>query len=774
MADFLKNNSWKGWRLVEVPTAAGGAQARAARRVREKHKRQLEVLGLIEKSRPDVLVGTPGVSISNSQVNTWQEQIEEIDSDSVYALRDRLNFLTRGLAHGQKMLRWDVSVPAPLTITHNETSPFTPDSFAALKEFRSWQQKIGERLESGEFLSFLAAGNNLQGHRRLEAESISWGLVLYYSITVDGLLDQKAVNSLSIFSGTLTLSGNDAWIELFDTLPEGLKRVPPRRRWMPSAPTVGLMLRHASRHGYPAADDYKDAKIFVQRAWRQFHRACGIEPYPISSALQAAALALRLHTPSYLVNDAQGRSSGTALSPVRWQQLISGGARKVTQTEAEKKEISDAPLRSRKKEISLSLRQSRQVLSDLKDKLYKRKSQLRLTFLEKSQAINSAIEKAAEASPIVELVCLWIRLLHRKKLKQSTLYAYLNRIGFCLLQSLGDEQVDPDHIDLLRKAYEEIIDSAVSQKDRSYKLGLLRQFHDFLAAELGIPQVLMDEFGPEESAKQPLADANLISEVEFECIAQSLLCSGQGELAKARYWIFVLGYRAGLRASEASSIQLRDIQLPGVEVHDSVFFLFIRPNRFVDTKSFDSRRQLPLHLLLSSQERNDFERFIRERYEMLPNVSAMLFSSQGDAVRPIEDSEVYPAIHRAMRSITGDPTLRYHHLRHSLANHLLVIFHGISVPYPTPSHLKPLLSHLSQGVTRKGLYFISQVLGHVAPDTTLQSYVHCQSLLLQHFLKSEENMCQLDPTNTKPQGLAITAVEEASRPTTRTMDGEEI
>lgn len=747
MGNSIKDNAWDGWRLIEVPTSIGGAQARASRRIEEKQKRQLEVLKIIAKSCPEVFIGAHGISISNSQVAEWQQQIQLIDSDNIYALRDRLNFLTRGLSNGQKMLMWDVSVPAPLTITHSETNPFTPNNFTALKAHRSWQQRIEEGIETQAFLDLLNTGNDLKGHRKLEAEYISWGLVMYYCITADCLLDHKSVNSLPIFSTTLTLENNDAWIELFDKRPEGLKRIPPRRRWMLSATTVGLILQHINDHGHPMVEDYDSAKAFAHKAWRQLHKACRVKFNSIASTLQGASLAYRFYIPSYLVNDAQGKSSGTSLSPNRWQQLIRGGARKLNKPEGLAKDFTGAHQAgaspsARKPVTRVSLIKSRQILAELKDKLYKRKSQPRLTYLEKSKAISLAIERATEAAPIIEYVCCWIQYLHSKKRKQSTLYNYINRVGFSLFQHLGNEQVDTDHIDSLRKAYEEIIDSAVSQNDRSYKLGLLCQFHDFLVEKHGIPSLEISKRGSDESAKQTLADANLLSEEEFECICYSLLSSACGEFSKAQYWIFVLGYRAGLRASEASSIQIRDLQLPKAEVPEGDFFLFVRPNRFVDTKSFDSRRQLPLHLLLSSQEREEFERYVRERKEMNSHASAMLFSSQADSTRPIDDSDIYPTIHHIMRAITGDSTLRYQHLRHSLANHLLIAFHDIAVPFSTPSHLKSLLDYLGHRITRKGLYFISQLLGHASPDTTLQSYIHCQSLLLQNFLKPDSGAGQ--------------------------------
>ncbi len=223
-------------------------------------------------------------------------------------------------------------------------------------------------------------------------------------------------------------------------------------------------------------------------------------------------------------------------------------------------------------------------------------------------------------------------------------------------------------------------------------------------------------------------------------IAQVLDQESASTLGQIRYWIFVLGYRAGLRISEALSIQVRDIQIPKVSLDLSEFILLVRANRYVDVKSHDSRRQLPLHLLLTAEERLSFEQFVLHKKSSARSPSVMLFSEGSDTVAPLEDAEVHPVIHQAMRGVTGDASLRYHHLRHSLANHLLLAYHQISPPWPAPSHLEPLFHTLGQGPGRSGLYLISQLLGHASPETTLRSYIHCQDWIAHHYLHKTDRL----------------------------------
>lgn len=737
----VADSLWNGWKLTEVTAASGGAEARANSRLAAKRRRQIKVLELIRKTRPDLLLGDLDSAISSQEVADWVKTIQNESAASTYDVRDQINFLALSLDRGRRELNWQVEAPAPLQLIHRESNPFTPRSFAGLNAYRDWHAAVSEQISSNGFKSILLNGNQSAGHRRLEPEFVSWGLVLFFAITRDGLINTKYVSALPLFSESLTIHSGNAWLELFSTVPEKYKRrLPPRFRWLLGPTTFAVLLRHLSKFGHPKLKDYKDAKSFTDKAWRQFTKAVAETSFSITACARYADAAMRFSLPAYLVNSLSGRLVGTSLSENRWRQLILGGfilhpaSTTVPDIDGQPGFTTGNHLHLSERSRTTLPRSSIEILQALKQSLYNRRDEKRLSYAEISASINEAIEQAREGAVIAECVCLWMRALHAKKLKPRTLYTYLGTIGFGLLRELGNTSISPQQCAPLAEAYRVIANQAKTEKSRRYRLIVLNQFHQFLSAWLGFPEIYLGT-GPEGITNlRDQADANLISETEYELMASSLGQNSQTTMGKIRYWMFVLGYRAGLRISEALSIQLRDVQLPEKPIDDSEFMLIIRANQYVDTKSFDSRRQLPLHLLLNKAERSGFEEFIRRKKGLSKRPSVMVFSESSDSAAPLLDKDIHPEIHEAMRRITGDPCLRYHHLRHTLANNLLLAYHQIEPPWPIPVHLRQFIDTLHNGPTRSAIYFISQILGHVSPETTLRSYVHCQDIIAHHYL----------------------------------------
>lgn len=456
------------------------------------------------------------------------------------------------------------------------------------------------------------------------------------------------------------------------------------------------------------------------------------------SACQAyAATALRLHVPAYLVNSSLGKHMGTSLTEARWQQLLGGGyvehaapKQEPLDEEVPTGEVQLVPIAAGQQVRDQPLYEGRALLDSLHKNFYKSRDQKRLTFAVISQALNGAIVASQRMAPIVESLCRWLLFLHqKKKRKQSTLYKYLG-VSRPLLQAMGDAPMDQDRLPILVEAYQYVVEQAKTDKNRVYRWTILRSLHSFLMVDLGLANVQM-EFVGGGAAVTHHADANCLTEQEYGLVASHLAIQSSA-LGRIRYWIFVLGFRAGLRIGEALSIQLDDV-LFHEELKDTEVILLIRSNVYASTKSHDSRRQLPLHHLLASSEIAPFKAFVMNRHEIARHGRVMLFGEGGESVAPLRDDIVQAEVHDAMRRITGDPNLRFHHLRHSLANYLLLSFHGVAVPWAAPSHHVDLWEEVADGPSRSGLYFIAQVMGHASPDVTLRSYLHFTCLLTDHY-----------------------------------------
>ncbi|WP_417582598.1 DNA breaking-rejoining enzyme, catalytic core [Nitrincola sp.] len=734
------DNIWKNWKVVAVPSGTGGAEARHRNLLVNKHRQQITVLKMINETYPQLVRGELNVQVPDDVVRQWESEIFASRSGSATEIRNKINFLALGLLQGKRELGWDVLIPAPQRVVRSAASPFTPQSFHGLSYHRDWQKAIESSIRHPNFQQLLNNGNTSKGHRRLDPEYISWGLFLYVAITRDGVINSKHLYGLALSTGTLSGRHSSAWLVLHDTGADQLKgKKPPLTRWLLGVQSLSILMRHLHHFGSPVRDEISADQLekFTQAAWRQFCRALGVEKVSLTECMRHTATALRLHTPEYLVRSALGKHSGTSISETRWRQLLMGGYLEQSGQNVSEGSDDQYSEEGRYAEIlsqqdrSDSLDEAHQLLKSLRDKLYKNRGTKRLIFRELTEQLELAVEKSCKMAPIVECLCRWLLFLHiKKKRKQSTLYKYLST-NLSLLQSLGNTPVDQERLPHLVEAYQYVVEQAKTEKNRCYRWAILSSFHSFLVAELGLPHVSM-EFDGQAAQVERHADANCISEDEYRVVAHHLSQGSGSALGAIQYWVFVLGYRAGLRIGEALSIQVHDV-LISQDVQDTEVILLIRNNVYFDTKSHDSRRQLPLHLLLTDSELEAFKSFYCSRNALAAHGRVMLFGLGGHSVAPLQDGIVQSDIHSAMRQLIGDPSLRYQHLRHSLANYLLLSFHGIDIPWSAPSHLGKLWGAVRDEPSRSGLYFIAQIMGHSSPDVTLRSYLHFTDLLLNHF-----------------------------------------
>ena len=136
----------------------------------------------------------------------------------------------------------------------------------------------------------------------------------------------------------------------------------------------------------------------------------------------------------------------------------------------------------------------------------------------------------------------------------------------------------------------------------------------------------------------------------------------------------------------------------------------------------------------------------RERQERESPYSNYLFAIPDKQYYCVSAELIFPAIHKAMRAVSGDQSLRYHHFRHSFATlnllRLMVADYGCppnvfdSLPV-TRKWLESSRSfsrelHRIDGPTRKHLFYIAALLGHSLPDVSLEHYIHGLDVMAAH------------------------------------------
>ncbi|HFQ79821.1 MAG TPA: site-specific integrase, partial [Desulfobacterales bacterium] len=201
----------------------------------------------------------------------------------------------------------------------------------------------------------------------------------------------------------------------------------------------------------------------------------------------------------------------------------------------------------------------------------------------------------------------------------------------------------------------------------------------------------------------------------------------------------------GLRRSEVLKLMIDDLH----EMPPAV--LLIRPNFARTLKTKSSVRQIPLSALLEPDELDDLIQFLNRRLyqEHKSGYSDFLFAMP-DNLNPIApEVRVFSIITETMRRVTGDPSPKFHHLRHSFASWSLFRLMlaaskaGRDVQLP---NMPITTTYLNNSVrfskrllgahfpTRKYVRAVAGLLGHSGPESSIPHYIHFSDLLLKLML----------------------------------------
>lgn len=334
------------------------------------------------------------------------------------------------------------------------------------------------------------------------------------------------------------------------------------------------------------------------------------------------------------------------------------------------------------------------------------------------------------------------------KLAISTIKGFLSSTGKRLVSVMGDVDI----MELDEAGFEDIYwqvleDVESGSLKRSVAKGLT-DFHEFLIRHYDkVPKLTEPQAMGMGRVAVPV-DANIISLDEYEdCLTKLLtdreLNNSHEDLAEIAHIIVILGFRCGLRRSEALKLRLADYH-PSIRSE-----LLIRPwsNRRLKTKS--STRKIPIHALLTKHELGVLDQWFNQRLEQEKDTdpdelkNAYLFVLPEETMDAIKEDFLFSKIHRVLRAVTQDETLRFHHLRHSFATWtvmrlMLSDLDHIPVIFPQQVKTQKWLEqskafrkglYLNDSMTRKHIYAVSSLLGHSGPDMSLEHYIHCLDLV---------------------------------------------
>lgn len=644
--------------------------------------------------------------------------------------------VTEILDAGNRLSRWKVPIPMiPTPLPPAPRSTFQSDDFDLLVRHSDIFSRFAKTLEP-----------DANGEGQEE-----WYRILMCAALYSGLLQVKWL--WSIPAALTRASVHLTWLDLYIDKRDGTRKL--HLRWYPDAITRWLLVR-LRKSGIPPIPQVRPTSQNLLKGFKRYaeKRAFAqLIPPTWQSLKSVIRMHLALYIPPYLLTYAVGLTCSTSLPPQVMNRLLSSPkevdleiqrqSRKAMRADVAGNAIDESPISAdnlydESEDDSTwpcHLRSLAAAIRGGKKKNSERISRWRQEVAESQRAIPASIARLADW-----LEC-WVfkSVRGRRGLKASTAYERYNAIAGRLVGQLG--AADPakwtsegDFIALYANALED----ASSPGARQRVAKGLRNFHNYLVKHHGAPEVAIGGHGRVIHE----IDANLITPALFERAMVMLhhRFATRPEIAKLLVLVASLGFYAGHRRSEALGILLADLDT------EPAWDLVIRPNDFRLLKSGSAERVLPLKLLLPEDRFDELKQWRQEvvdKAQQLNLTPNEVFLLSPDGVNQLRDtSPLLENITLALIQVSHDPTFRFHHLRHSFANRMLLMLWEAEQPEHErrPWWMPDLVGLNSKQVReqllgvapvqRRGLRLVSRLLGHSGTDITLEHYVHVLDYLL--------------------------------------------
>ena len=695
-----------------------------------------------------LVVPFPGIAKGDVHQALYRQDVERLcrtlrDKASVTSYSHRVTFFALLLEYGHINLSWDVYIPSIPSTTKRPVNPFKEGHFG---------QDLVEKTQSALIKDLSSPAPS--------TETAKIGQILLAALLFGGVIEEKNLKKLMCHlpEAAEMCSGNS-----LIPLEEGQNDLV--QFWWISDPLTKTLLDRACLKDYEeytfSSDNVSSATV-IQKYLRKFGPELKVK---IAELRQQVKTQLFLTLPPFLVHHAEGQLSSTALPIETWQRLLTSKALNLPlQTEeVEPSSFLTAFETIAPCTLSVPGRQQLHLWKRLQKKLGREQSHAEF----RCKIEHFLVQEDGNIYPALYYLCQWgidlMRAISKdelksypfrdaSKLRPSSALKYMGDIARYLLTAAQDDGLlSLDDREELEEIYQETCSLAEKNKiNKRRKITAvpisqrcaesLRRFHGFLQYRFNATDVDFSTLIHDGRAVH--VDANLISYIEYERLLDVL--SGSEELSRLQRiqrLVVILGFRCGLRRGECLRLRLCDFHPGGNPV------LLIRTSHYGRTKTRSSARQLPLKALLGDQFLQEFLDLYHDRTMESADHEALLLSGIDDD-HHIDPALIFTPIRMALHQVTGDNSLRYHHLRHSFANWIFLrLLRPDFEPGDAPfldhdefslASCQMLRYHLlgGQNQSRKILYETARLLGHESPKTTLHSYVHILDWLLARFLST--------------------------------------
>lgn len=635
---------------------------------------------------------------------------------------------------------------------NSEPSPFHENSLIDYRNTRLIRQR---------FLDRLTSQGRLKDPIELEQRLTE---IVYSAALFSGLADSDKLDNLSesLVKTTFQYDG-DLFVDISLTS-EG-KGV---FRWYPDpiSRTLIIGLYQSLKENKNNGHSYDSKKIKLNI--KQLNRSLGITVSPTVSLLpiiKVAKAGVVFEVPGHIAQCLTGEINNVSLPLPQWIRYLSGKAllgqdEQVLKEKHLTEEWFVGARHFKKSPEQGDLKERKDFLSLLRTLFSQSKNiepvkNVKNSTLYKTELVKATKEKFSEDeaqywSQIPLAIASWVVHLCEEgtRSKKRLAFSTIDKYSFLVSRALLPLQFSGDFLTLDESSYEEIYLKALEivPADRKHDLaGRLREFHSFL-----IDVFLVEE--PNWSSIMPsgkntsYADANIISEREYLQVLDAVQVDATIDTRTRNQYtvLLTLGYRFGLRFSEACHLRITDLQLSTKDSKPTT--VLVQNTMHGDTKSEAGVRLVYLLEKLTDVEKNALTRM----YEY----SKMLFESHGEEAlmaapdgqrRLINRFDASKDLSYYIKTVTGDISLRFHHLRHSWATRFYSYFiggeKGVSLTgtqnISGSISAEAIESFVHYYGTNAPLRSISTALGHRFSGTTLEYYIHSLDKVSQDSIRLE-------------------------------------
>lgn len=303
---------------------------------------------------------------------------------------------------------------------------------------------------------------------------------------------------------------------------------------------------------------------------------------------------------------------------------------------------------------------------------------------------------AIDAGPLTSLILAWaINLLLYGTKSQSTIaYKTIKNYVRVLVEPIFSALQHKDFERWELSTFEEVYDSlmqSVTPGSQGDMASAIKSWHHFLVGWLDVPP-LKKQYHAEVPLSIPLA--NVLWPHEYALI-QSWLTNSTIDPRLRRYLkaMFNIAFRKRFRINELLKLRVRDVQ-----ILDDVVQINVR-----GTKSIYSKRRVDLEI----DQYPEFVELVRYRETELASIGEYLFGDPNRIGKIYSLSKLYTCANHLLKSATGDVSIRFHSLAHTVVSSELIV---------------PLVGGTSS--LTNSLHQLSSDFGHYSILTSCSEYMH--------------------------------------------------